>query len=105
MPEDATALLYQIREEQVAQREQIKTLFNQQDDNKKLTESVHELAASVKLLASAQKTSEKKIDDLTSDVETIKERPAKRWDSATTVIITAIITAVVTFVLTKIGLK
>ena len=102
MNEEQLSLILQ---NQARMEGQIKTLFNQQEDNKRLTESVHELAASVKLLASAQKTTEKKVDDLTTDVETIKEKPAKRWDNAVWLIVTAILTAVVTYFLTKLGLK
>ena len=88
--------------ELATQREQIKTLFTRVDEQKTLTESVHKLALSLERLTSAQKSTADKVDDLTSDVEELK---TKRWDSATTVVITAIITAVITFIFTKIGLK
>ena len=88
-----------------AQKEQIKTLFNRVDEQKTLTESVHKLAISLERLTSAQKSTADKVDDLTGDVDELKNKPAKRWDSATTVVITAIITAVITFILTQIGLK
>lgn len=101
MAEDYSALA----EKQVRMEEQIKTLFKQQAEIKSLTETVHKLATSVELMAQTQKDTTKKVDDLTSDVESIKEKPGKRWDNASTVVITAIITAVVTFILTKLGLK
>ena len=91
--------------ELATQKEQIKTLFTRVDEQKTLTESVHKLAISLERLTSAQKSTADKVDDLTSDVEELKTKPAKRWDSATTVVITAIITAVITFIFTKIGLK
>ena len=105
MPEEIQKMLQSIATEQARMGEQIKTLFNQQEETKRLAESVHELATSVKVLASAQKSTEKKVDDLTGDVEEIKTKPAKRWDGAVTVVITVIVTAVITFALTKIGLK
>ena len=88
-----------------AQKEQIKTLFNRVNEQKTLTDSVHKLAISLERLTSAQKSTADKVDDLTGDVEELKNKPAKRWDSATTVVITAIITAVITFILTQVGLK
>ncbi len=91
--------------ELATQREQIKTLFTRVDEQKTLTESVHKLALSLERLTSAQKSTADKVDDLTSDVEELKTKPAKRWDSATTVVITAIITAMITFIFTKVGLK
>ena len=91
--------------ELATQREQIKTLFTRVDEQKTLTESVHKLALSLERLTSAQKSTADKVDDLTSDVDELKNKPAKRWESAATVAITAIITAVITFIFTKIGLK
>ena len=91
--------------ELATQREQIKTLFTRVDEQKTLTESVHKLALSLERLTSAQKSTADKVDDLTSDVDELKNKPAKRWDSAATVAITAIITAVIPFIFTKIGLK
>ena len=88
-----------------AQKEQIKTLFTRVNEQKTLTDSVHKLAISLERLPSAQKSTADKVDDLTGDVEELKNKPAKRWDSATTVVITAIITAVITFILTQVGLK
>lgn len=97
--------IQQVREMLAAQKEQIKTLYARVDEQKTLTESVHKLAISLERLTSAQKSTADKVDDLTSDVEELKTKPAKRWDSATTVVITAIITAVITFIFTKVGLK
>ena len=88
-----------------AQKEQLKTLFTRVNEQKTLTDSVHKLAISLERLTSAQKSTADKVDDLTGDVEELKNKPAKRWDSATTVVITAIITAVITFILTQVGLK
>ena len=88
-----------------AQKEQIKTLFTRVNEQKTLTDSVHKLAISLERLTSAQKFTADKVDDLTGDVEELKNKPAKRWDSATTVVITAIINAGITFILTQVGLK
>ncbi len=88
-----------------AQKEQIKTLFTRVNEQKTLTDSVHKLAISLERLTSAQKSTADKVEDLTGDVVELMIKPAKRWDSATTVVITAIITAVITFILTQVGLK
>ena len=93
-------------EERVARHtEQIKTAFKQIDEARSMAESVHKLATTVEILVHEQKDTNKKVDKLTSEVEEIKEKPAKRWDSVATVIITAIATAIVTFALTQLGLK
>ena len=99
------AEIQQIAVELAAQKEQIKTLFTRVNEQKTLTDSVHKLAISLERLTLAQKSTADKVDDLTGDVEELKNRPAKRWDSAATVVITAIITAVLTFIFTQVGLK
>ena len=38
------------------------------------------------------------------DLEEIKEKPSKRWETAVTVTITVVVTALVTFAITKLGL-
>ena len=85
--------------------EQIRSISRRLDEQEKLTESVHKLALSLERLTMAQKNTETMVDSLTDDVEELKTRPAKKWDGATTVVITAIITAVLTFIFTQIGLK
>jgi hypothetical protein len=42
------------------------------------------------------------ISELKKDVDGLKDKPGKRWDTLTTVIITALITGVITFTLSKI---
>ncbi len=84
-----------------AQQEQIKTMFKQIADIRTLSNSVHDLATSVALLAQAQKEMSVKVDDLSDDVDEIKARPGKAWDKVISVIITAVVTAVVTFLATR----
>lgn len=65
--------------ELATQKEQIKTLFTRVNEQKTLTDSVHKLAISLERLTSAQKSTADKVDDLTGDVEELKNKPAKRW--------------------------
>ena len=81
--------------------EQIKSIFKRLDEQKEMMESIHKLATSVELLASAQKSTEKKVDGLTKEVEEIKYKPAKRWD----LVVTALISAVMAFLAAEFGLK
>lgn len=92
-------------EKQARMEEQIRGIYMRLDEQKELTESVHKLAISLERLTTAQKSTADKVDTLSNDVEELKTRPAKKWDGATTVVITAIITAVLTFIFTRIGLK
>lgn len=103
--EELTKKVFDLDERVARHTEQIKTCFNQITDIKTMTECVHRLATSVETLALEQKSTKEKLDGLSEDVEEIKNKPVKRWDSIVTVIITAIATAIVTYFLTKIGIK
>ena len=64
------------------QEEQIKGLARRMDNLEKLTESVNKLAISVERLTSQQSTTEGQITTLTDDVNELKEKPAKHWETA-----------------------
>lgn len=103
--EELTQKFVELDERVSRHTEQLKTAFNQISDVKSIAESVHKLATTVEILTIGQKSTTEKLDKISNEIEEIKDKPAKRWDSATTVVITAILTAVVTFLLTQIGLK
>ena len=93
--------LQKILENQARMEEQIKTLFKQQADIKELTETVQKLAIALEKQGMALQSTEKKVDGVKSDVDEIKAKPSKRWES----IIAALITGVVGFLLAKFGMK
>ena len=103
--EELTSRYMELDERVTRHTEQIKTAFNQITELKALAESVKDLALSVQLMAHEQKDIGKKVDGLVTDLEEIKEKPGKRWDTIVTVALTAIVTAVVTFALTQTGLR
>ena len=63
------------------------------DNLEKLTESVNKLAISVERLTSQQATTEGQITTLTNDVNELKEKPAKHWETAVAAVISAIVGA------------
>ena len=75
------------------QEEQIKGLARRMDNLEKLTESVNKLAISVERLTAQQATTDTQIETLTSDVNELKEKPAKRWETVIAAIISALIGA------------
>ena len=103
--EDLTKKVIDLDERVTRHTEQIKTCFNQIEETRSMAESVHKLATTVEILALELKTTNKKMDKLTQEVEEIKEKPAKRWDSVVSVFITAVATAIITFLLTRLGLS
>lgn len=85
--------------------ERITAALKRLDEQKALTESVQKLAMSTEVMAISLKQLEGRVDTLSTDITSIKEKPAKRWDSAASTIITVILTGIITFFLTKLGLK
>lgn len=75
------------------QEEQIRGLARRMDNLEKLTESVNKLAISVERLTSQQATTETQITTLTGDVNELKDKPAKRWETVVGAIISALIGA------------
>lgn len=65
---------------------------------------LHQLATSVAVMAEQMKTLNNSVAALTDEVEDMKEKPVKRWDSLVDKIIWGVVGAVLAFFLAKIGL-
>ena len=65
---------------------------------------LHQLATSVAVMAEQLKSMNKSVTTLTSEVEEMKEKPAKRWEAIVTNVICGIVGAVLAYLLAKIGL-
>lgn len=66
-------------------------------------EVLHKLATSVAVMAEQMKAMNASVSTLTDEVESLKEKPAKRWDGLIDKIILTVAAAVVGFILAKIG--
>ena len=88
----------------VQHTEQIKTLFANLNQLQKLVDSVNSLAVSVEKLAMKQNTMSDEVTGLRTDVDAIKEKPAKKWEDITSKVIWAILAAIIGVVLGKFGL-
>lgn len=69
-----------------------------------LTEAINNLATSVSLLAQKTEDMDGKLETVSEQVQEIKEKPAKRWNTLVDNIIWAVAAAAVTYILTQIGL-
>ena len=67
-------------------------------------EEFRELVSAVNGMVVEQKNIRNDLTEMKSDVKQIKEKPAKRWDSAIDKILTLIISAVVLYILAQLGL-
>ena len=74
------------------------------DDIEKKQGDLSELVGTVKVLATREENVENDVKEIKEDVKTLTSKPAKRWESLMSQIITLIVAAVVGFVLAKIGL-
>lgn len=81
------------------QEEQIKGLARRMDNLEKLTESVNALALSVERLTNQQQTTETQVEGLTAEVTEIRDKPAKRWDTLITAVISALVGAGIAFLI------
>lgn len=66
-----------------------------------LTGNMREMTGNIKLLTQQQEAASRDINGIKDDVRELKEKPGKRWDTATVAIITTIIGSVIGFVISK----
>lgn len=64
---------------------------------------LHQLATSVAVMAEQMKTMNTSVSTLTSEVEELKDKPAKRWESLVNTIIVGVASAVLAFLIGKFG--
>ena len=65
---------------------------------------LHQLATSVAVMAEQMKTMNSSVLTLTTEVEELRDKPAKRWDSLVDKIIWAVAGAVLAYIIAKMGL-
>ena len=97
--------LAEIKSKQAAADEQHKTIFRRLDKQDEMIESVRKLATSVERLTLKQDNIQNKVDDLCADVDEIKAKPGKRWESIVEKVILTIVGALVGAALVKLGLQ
>ena len=69
-------------------------------DNKAL----HQLTASVQVLAAKQQTVEENVQEIKRDVKTLKNIPARRWEGVLRAVVTAAAAGLIGYVLARLGL-
>jgi len=96
-------LVVDMRQSITRMEEQIKGAFHRIDEQKKLAESVHQLAVSVSAQTLELKQMRRDMDIFRKDVDELKAKPAKRWEAAVGQIVSLIIAAAFGAVIMKIG--
>lgn len=88
---------------QAAAEEQHRTIFRRLDKQDEMIESVHSLARSVDRLTQQQSDMRQQMADMSTDLDEIKSKPAKRWEAITMQIVEIVVAALVGFILAKMG--
>ncbi len=81
-----------------------KSNMHRLDEMEKRQDNLDELVGSVKVLALREENVERDVKEIKNDIKDIKEKPAKRWDSMVTQIISILISAVLGYIIAKFGL-
>lgn len=95
--EDIAVKLQEITDRSLRNEGRIKKLETEQG-------ALQSLATSVAVMAEQMKTMNSKVDKLTTKVDVLEDKPAKRWDSLVEKVIWAVVAAVVAFILGRVGL-
>jgi len=74
------------------------------DDVERRQDNLDELVSTVKVLAVREENVESDVKEIKTDVKSLKEIPANRWNSIVEKIICVIVGAIVAYAMTKIGL-
>lgn len=74
------------------------------DEVEKRQENLDKLTTSVSLLAEREERVESDVKEIKSDVKSLAEKPAKRWDTLTETIFLTVAAAVIAYLLGRVGL-
>ena len=88
--------LSEIKAKQAAAEEQHKTIFHRLDKQDKMIEVVQGLVCAVDHMST-------RLDTACNDLNEIKSKPAKRWETVTMKIVEIVVAALVGFILAKMG--
>lgn len=85
----------ELREKVAHIEEREKSNTKRIDNLENKVEDIHELASSVKLMASEMKAMREDVNSVDNRLKVVEEKPAKNWDSIKMYIITCIISLVI----------
>lgn len=74
------------------------------DDVERRQDNMDKLTTSVSLLAEREERMESDVKEIKSDVKTLAEKPAKRWEAVVEKALLAVVAAVVAYFLGRMGL-
>ena len=84
--------------------ERAKSNSHRIDDVERRQDNLDELVGTVKVLAVRERQIEIDVKEIKSDVKTLANKPAQRWELLVTQVLTLLVAAVIGFVLARIGI-
>lgn len=84
--------------------ERSKSNSHRLDDVEKRQDDLDDLVSSVKILADREARVETDVQEIKTDVKSIKEKPGKKWESFWDKVLWAVVAAVLGFLLARLGL-
>lgn len=84
--------------------ERAKSNSHRLDEVEKRQDDLDELVSTVKVLAVREENVETDVKEIKSDVKSLTNKPAQRWDRMVEKVIWAVVAAIVGFMLAQIGL-
>ena len=94
----------ELEKTQAAAEEQHKTLFRRVANLEEEQKIMHAFAVSLEKMATSVGNVEKKVDTMCKEVEDIKAKPAKRWETMGMKLLELLLAAVAGYMLSKMGL-
>lgn len=91
--------------EKLMMDERFNCLSQRVEAMEKRQKDMEDLISSVAVLAQRMGTVERNISEVTVNVRTLMEKPAKRWDGVVEKAILVVVGAVVAWLLTKVGIS
>jgi chromosome segregation ATPase len=97
--EQLTEKVMELEKDSAAQHEQLKSVFSRLDKQDAIIESLRALTSTIGTLADSQARIEKKINNITTDVDELKAKPGKRWEAVVGYVLAAVVSGVIGFML------
>ena len=101
---DLDERVLELEKTQAAAEEQHKTLFRRVANLEEEQKTMHAFAVSLEKMATSVGNVEKKVDTMCKEVEDIKAKPAKRWETMGMKLLELLLAAVAGYMLSKMGL-
>ena len=74
------------------------------DDMEKRQDNLDDLVSTVKVLADREKRVEDDVKEIKTEVKSLANKPAKRWDNLVNQLITIVVSVIAGIILAKVGL-